>query len=56
MDDDATNNENTEEEDVEEEEVQGKKSKKLYCKCRGPATKDDMIGCDGPCQVGVIVL
>ena len=56
MDDEATNNENTEEEDVEEEEDQGKKSKKLYCKCRGPATKDDMIGCDGPCQVGVIVL
>lgn len=56
MDDEATNNENTEEEDVEEEEVQGKKPKKLYCKCRGPATKDDMIGCDGPCQVGVIVL
>ena len=56
VDDEATNNENTEEEDVEEEEDQGKKPKKLYCKCRGPATKDDMIGCDGPCQVGVIVL
>ena len=56
VDDEATNNENTEEEDVEEEEDQGKEPKKLYCKCRGPATKDDMIGCDGPCQVGVTLV
>ena len=45
--DDSDNNSKT---DDEEDEVKPKKPAKLYCKCKCPDSKDDMIACDGPCQ------
>ena len=33
-----------------DDEVKPKKPAKLYCKCKCPDSKDDMIACDGPCQ------